>query len=53
MNTTKKGLNNWLYYLDSRNQNMAYLVVFNFNQKKKFTNEWKEIEGKKIFEVKV
>jgi hypothetical protein len=49
----EEGLKQLAGYLDSRNHTTGYLVAFNFNQNKEFTNKWNEVEGKKIFEVLV
>jgi hypothetical protein len=49
----QEGLKQLATYLESRNHSVGYLVVFNFNKNKEFTNCWNEVEGKKIFEVKV
>jgi hypothetical protein len=45
------GLKQLAGYLDSRNQTTGFLVAFNFNKNKQFTNGWNEVNGKKIFEV--
>ena len=49
----QEGLKQLAGYLESRNHKTGYLVAFNFNKNKQFTNGWYEIEGKKIFEVLV
>ncbi|MCP5498862.1 MAG: AAA family ATPase [Leptospiraceae bacterium] len=49
----KEGLLQLAGYLDSRNHAVGYLVAFNFNQNKEYTNKWSEVENKKIFEVMV
>ncbi|MCB1194387.1 MAG: hypothetical protein KDK90_28400 [Leptospiraceae bacterium] len=38
-------------YLDSKNHGVGYLVTFNFNKNKEFTNGWRDVDNKKIFEV--
>jgi hypothetical protein len=47
----EEGLKQLASYLESRNQTTGYLVAFNFNKNKEFTNRWNEVEGKKIFQV--
>ncbi len=47
----QEGLQQLAGYLESRNHTTGYLVAFNFNKNKEFTNKWNEVEGKKIFEV--
>ncbi len=47
----EEGLKQLAGYLDSRGHNFGYLVAFNFNKNKQFTNQWNEVNGKKIFEV--
>jgi hypothetical protein len=38
-------------YLKSRNENEGYLLIFNFNKDKEYTSDWKEKDGKRIYEV--
>jgi len=47
------GLKQLAGYLESRNHTVGYLVAFNFNKNKEFTNQWNDVDGKKIFEVVV
>ncbi|MCP5496858.1 MAG: AAA family ATPase [Leptospiraceae bacterium] len=47
----EKSLEQLAGYLDSRNHGVGYLVTFNFNKNKEFTNGWRELDNKKIFEV--
>ncbi len=47
----EEGLKQLASYLDSRSHSTGYLVAFNFNKNKEFTNQWNEVDGKKIFEV--
>lgn len=49
----EEGLQQLAGYLETRNQDTGYLVAFNFNQNKEFTNKWNDVNGKKIFEVVV
>lgn len=49
----KTGLGQLAGYLESKNHTTGYLVVFNFNKNKEFTNRWNELDGKRIFEVLV
>ncbi|MCP5496861.1 MAG: AAA family ATPase [Leptospiraceae bacterium] len=49
----EKSLEQLAGYLDSRNHGVGYLVTFNFNKNKEFTNGWRELDGKKVFEVMV
>jgi hypothetical protein len=49
----QEGLKQLAGYLESRNHNTGYLVAFNFNKNKEFTNRWNEVNDKKIFEVVV
>ncbi|MCB1159524.1 MAG: hypothetical protein KDK45_18635, partial [Leptospiraceae bacterium] len=48
-----EGLEQLASYLNSKGHNLGYLVVFNFNKNKEFTNEWNDVDGKKIFQVMV
>ncbi|MCB1157348.1 MAG: hypothetical protein KDK45_07585, partial [Leptospiraceae bacterium] len=47
----EEGLEQLATYLKSRGQKEGYLAVFNFNKKKEFTSAWREVRGKRIFEV--
>ncbi|MCP5496859.1 MAG: AAA family ATPase [Leptospiraceae bacterium] len=47
----EKSLKQLAGYLDSRNHGVGYLVTFNFNKNKEFTNGWRDVDSKKIFEV--
>ena len=38
-------------YLDIQNESTGYLILFNFNKKKKYTREWIKVDGKNIYEV--
>ncbi len=49
----KKGLLQFSEYLETKSIKRGYLVVFNFNKKKKFTNKLEKINGKEIFTVMV
>jgi len=49
----EKGLDQLSKYLDSHNEQQGYLVLFNFNKGKKYTREWIDVEGKKVYEVMV
>jgi len=48
-----KGLNQLAEYLDSQNQSKGYMVIFNFNRYKEYSQQWLKIGGKDIFEVMV
>jgi hypothetical protein len=47
----KQGLEQLSGYLESKGHSMGYLVAFNFNKNKEFSNQWNEVDGKKIFQV--
>lgn len=49
----QEGLEQLSGYLDSRSQTTGYLVVFNFNQTKEFSNTCHDLNGKTIYEVMV
>lgn len=43
-----EGLEQLASYLNSKGHNPGYLVVFNFNKNKEFTNEWNDVDGKRF-----
>ncbi|MEN8908104.1 MAG: AAA-like domain-containing protein [Clostridiales bacterium] len=47
----EKGINQLIDYLDIHRQKIGYLIIFNFNKKKKTSANWLEINGKRIFEI--
>lgn len=47
------GLKQLAGYLKSKNHKIGYLVAFNFNKSKEFTNKWNDFDGRKIFQVLV
>lgn len=49
--TYLKGIEQLSEYMKEQKVDKGYLLVFNFNKKKKYTKEWIDINGKKIFEV--
>jgi AAA-like domain len=49
----QKGLLQLANYLDSLGLDTGYLLIFDHNKKKSWKKDWVEVEGKKIFWVKV
>lgn len=47
----EKGLAQLADYLEIQKLDTGYMVVFNFNSGKKYSNQWVEFNGKRIFEV--
>lgn len=47
----EKGLEQLADYLEIQNLGTGYMVVFNFNTDKKYSAQWVEVKGKKVFEV--
>ena len=47
----EKGLAQLAEYLEIQKLDTGYMIVFNFNSDKKYSDQWIEINGKKIFEV--
>ncbi|HBY20532.1 MAG: hypothetical protein A2Y24_07985 [Clostridiales bacterium GWE2_32_10] len=48
-----KGHKQLAEYLEIKNTDIGYMVMFNFRKRKKYTREWHEVEGKRIFEIVV
>jgi hypothetical protein len=46
-----KGIEQLSEYMKEQKVDKGYLLTFNFNKNKKYTKEWIDINGKKIFEV--
>ncbi len=46
-----KGIEQLSEYMKEQNVEKGYLLTFNFNKNKKYTKEWIEINGRKIFEM--
>jgi hypothetical protein len=49
----EKGIGQLGDYLEARGEEQGYLVVFNFNRKKEYTQKWLDSDGKRIFEIVV
>ena len=49
----EKGYKQLAEYLEIKNMEEGYMVVFDFRKNKEYTNEWIEVEEKKIYEVVV
>ncbi|MGM0509445.1 MAG: GxxExxY protein, partial [Fusobacteriota bacterium] len=49
----KRGLKQLSNYLDIKSHKKGYLVIFNFNKSKKYTQKRDNLDGKEIFEVVV
>lgn len=49
----EKGIEQLAGYLEARCEDQGYLIVFNFNQSKEYTQRWIEWAGRKICEVMV
>ena len=49
----EKGHKQLAGYLEIKNMEKGYMVVFDFRKNKEYTNEWIEVEEKKIYEVVV
>jgi Predicted AAA-ATPase. len=47
----EKGFEQLADYLEVQKLDTGYMVIFNFNCDKKYSSDWVEINGKKIFEV--
>jgi len=47
----KKGHEQLADYLNSRNLEKGYMLVFDFREGKKYTDKWIEVKGKKIYEA--
>ncbi len=49
--TSLKGIEQLSEYMKEQKVKKGYLLVFNFNKNKKYSKEWIEIDGRRIFEV--
>ncbi|HBY20874.1 MAG: hypothetical protein A2Y24_07215 [Clostridiales bacterium GWE2_32_10] len=49
----EKGYNQLAEYIEIKNMDEGYMVMFDFNKKKRYKNEWIEVEGKRIYEIVV
>ncbi|HAN09556.1 MAG TPA: AAA family ATPase [Clostridiales bacterium] len=49
----KKGLEQLERYITSQGVEEGYLIIFNLNKDKKYTNDVREVNGKRIYEVVV
>ena len=49
----ENGLEQLAGYLEIQKLDTGYMVVFNFNNDKDYSDEWVEAKGRKIFEVVV
>ena len=47
----ERGYNQLAEYMEIKNEKEGYMVVFSFNKSKKYTREWVEVKGKRIYEV--
>jgi len=47
----EKGLEQLAEYLDTQKLEEGYMVVFNFNTDKKYSSQWLEVKGRRLFEV--
>jgi hypothetical protein len=52
-NYLENGKEQLISYLDSRNNNKGYIVIFDFREEKQEIEEWVEVEGKRIFIINV
>ncbi len=52
-NYEKKALEQLYGYLESKRQDMGYLVSFSFNKNKEYTKVWKKYKDKKVYAVVV
>lgn len=48
-----KGIEQLTQYMKEQKVDKGYLLTFNFNKNKKYTGEWIDVFGKRIFEVMV
>jgi hypothetical protein len=52
-NYLENGKEQLISYLDSRNNNKGYIVIFDFREEKQEIEEWVEVDGKRIFIINV
>ena len=44
---------NLLGYMDKLNEDKGYLLTFDFRESKQVQQEWTNIEGKRIFDIRI
>lgn len=47
----EKGIEQLAGYLDAQTLNEGYMILFNFNKNKEYSNHWVDVNGNRIFEV--